>query len=190
MVERGEGPQPAQYLMDVQDEDAGVALINRGLPANNTEDGIMMLTLFRSVAMEYKCQSEKSYNLGERLAFDYAILPHTAHDDDLLWRQSVAFQHPMVQTTREPLAGFKVENAMVSALRYDGDAVFIRVYNGTDKEKKVSVFVDEGVERYAFTDGLMDPGEAGAVAGVLQLVLPPYAVQGIKFYYRDSERME
>ena len=186
MVERGEGPQPAQYLMDVQDRDAGIALINRGLPANNTEDGIMMLTLFRSVAMEYKCQSEKSYNIGGRFAFDYAIVPHASQDDDLLWQQSVAFQHPMVLTTKESLAGFKVDNAMVSALRYDGDAVFIRVYNGTDRQKEASVFVDDDVDRYALTDGLMTPGHIKRVSGVLKLLLPPYAVQGIKFYYRQT----
>jgi len=188
MVQRGEGPQPAQYLMDVQDDAAGIALINQGLPANNTEDGIMMLTLFRSVAMEYKCQSELSYNIGEKFAFDYAILPHASRDDDLLWRQSVAFQHPMVLTAREPLAGFKVENAMVSAMRYDGDGVFIRVYNGTDKEREASVFVDEGVRSFALTDGLMNPGEPEALAGVLRMTLPPYAVQGIKFYYGEGAR--
>lgn len=186
MVERGEGPQPAQYLMDVQDDHAGIALINRGIPANNTEDGIMMLTLFRSVAMEYKCQSEKSYNLGERLSFDYAILPHASRDDDLLWQQSVAFQHPMVLTTREPLANFNVENAMVSALRYDGDAVFIRVYNGTDQQKEASIFVDDGVTHYAFTNGLMEPEQDQKVSGVLRLKLEPYAVRGIKFYYGQS----
>lgn len=190
MVERGEGTQPAQYLMDVQDDAAGISLINRGLPANNTEDGIMMLTLFRSVAMEYKCQSEKSYNIGERLAFEYAILPHGSNDDDLLWRQSVSFQQPMVLTTKEPLAGFKVENALVSALRHDGDGVFIRVYNGTDRQKAATITLDEAVTDYAFTDGLMDPGQKESISGVLELSLPPYAVKGIKFYYRETEREE
>lgn len=114
--------------------------------------------------------------------------PHASRDDDLLWRQSVAFQHPMVLTAREPLAGFKVENAMVSAMRYDGDGVFIRVYNGTDKEREASVFVDEGVRSFALTDGLMNPGEPEAVAGILRMTLPPYTVQGIKFYYGEGAR--
>ncbi|MBR3844879.1 MAG: hypothetical protein IKM39_05160, partial [Clostridia bacterium] len=100
MVERGEGPQPAQYLMDVQNEDAGLSLINVGQPANNTEKGIMMLTLFRSVAMEYKCQSESSYNLGKHFACDYAIVPHKAGDDTLLWEQSLQKQSPMIATTK------------------------------------------------------------------------------------------
>ena len=77
---------------------------------------------------------------------------------------------------------------MVSAMRYDGDGVFIRVYNGTDKEREASVFVDEGVRSFALTDGLMNPGEPGTVAGVLRLTLPPYAVQGIKFYYGEGAR--
>lgn len=187
MVERGEGPQPAQYLMDVQDDVAGIALINRGIPANNTEDGIMMLTLFRSVAMEYKCQSELSYNMGEKLAFDYAILPHESQDDDLLWQQSVAFQYPMIPTTKEPIAGFKVENAMVSALRYDGDAVFIRLYNGTDQRKEASIILDSSITGYAYTDGLMQPGEMKTISGVLNVTLPPYGVQGVKFYYGEGK---
>lgn len=189
MVERGEGPQPAQYLMDVQNEDAGIALINRGIPANNTENGIMMLTLFRSVAMEYKCQSELSYNLGQQVSFDYAILPHAAQDDELLWQQSVAFQQPMILTTREPLAGFKVDNAMVSALRYDGDGVFVRVYNGADRQKEVLITLDEGVVGYALTDGLMNPGRRASVSGVLRLTLLPYGVQGIKFYYGEEKKL-
>lgn len=188
MAERGEGPQPAQYLMDVQNVDAGIALINRGIPANNTEDGIMMLTLFRSVAMEYKCQSELSYNMGERFAFDYAIVPHGPDNDELLWRQSVAFQQPMILTTRESLAGFKVDNCMVSALRYDGDGVFIRVYNGTDRQKNGTITLDDGVTGYSFTDGLMNPEMRESVSGMLKLTLPPYGVQGIKFYYGEGKK--
>ncbi len=132
MVERGEGPQPAQYAMDVENQTAGLTLMNVGLPANNTENGIMMLTLFRSVAMEYKCQSEASYNLGKHIACDYAIMPHGAKNDTLIWQQSLALQHPMMKTTKEPLTGYHVEGAMVSCLRYDGEDVFIRLYNGTD----------------------------------------------------------
>ena len=147
----------------------------------------MMLTLFRSVAMEYKCQSELSYNIGKKFAFDYAILPHASRDDDLLWRQSVAFQHPMVLTAREPLAGFKVENAMVSALRYDGDAVFIRLYNGTEQRKEASIILDSSVTGYAYTDGLMQPGEMKTISGVLNVTLPPYGVQGVKFYYGEGK---
>ncbi len=183
MVERGEGPQPAQHLMDLQNDVAGLSLINKGLPANNTEGGMMMLTLFRSVAMEYKCQSELSYNLGQHIACDYAVLPHAANNDALLWQQSLAFQQPMVATTKEPLCGFGVKNAMVSALRFDGDDVFMRIYNGTDVAATATITLPSDVTAYALTDGLMDPVEAPkAVSGALNLSLTPYEIQGIKFF--------
>lgn len=183
MVERGEGPQPAQHLMDVQNNTAGLSLINKGLPANNTEKGIMMLTLFRSVAMEYKCQSELSYNIGRHIACDYAILPHAAGRDDLLWQQSLAFQQPMVLTTRQPLAGYRVENAQVSALRYDGDDVFLRIYNGTDNQTAARITLPATVTAYAFTDGLMHPTQAPQrVSGRLEVPLKPFTVRGIRFF--------
>ncbi len=183
MVERGEGPQPAQHLMDLQNDVAGLSLINKGLPANNTEGGMMMLTLFRSVAMEYKCQSELSYNLGQHIACDYAVLPHKAGNDTLLWQQSLAFQQPMVATTKEPLCGFGVEGAMVSALRFDGDDVFMRLYNGTAQESTVTITLPADVTAYAMTNGLMDAvTDQVKVNGQLTLTLPAYRVQGIKFF--------
>ncbi len=183
MVERGEGPQPAQHLMDVQNDVAGVSLINRGLPANNTEDGMMMLTLFRSVAMEYKCQSELSYNIGQHVACDYAVLPHKTNNDTLLWQQSLAFQQPMVATTKEPLCGFGVEGAMVSALRFDGDGVFMRIYNGVDRRTTATITLPDDVTAYAFTNGLMEPvDEPIEVHQTVTLSLDAYRVQGLMFY--------
>jgi hypothetical protein len=64
--------------------------------------------------------------------------------------------------------------------------VFIRVYNGTDQQKEASIFVDDGVTHYAFTNGLMEPEQDQKVSGVLRLKLEPYAVRGIKFYYGQS----
>ena len=143
----------------------------------------MMLTLFRSVAMEYKCQSELSYNIGRHIACDYAILPHAAGRDDLLWQQSLAFQQPMVLTTRQPLAGYRVENAQVSALRYDGDDVFLRIYNGTESQTTARITLPATVTAYAFTDGLMHPTQAPQrVSGRLEVPLKPFTVRGIRFF--------
>ena len=183
MVERGEGPQPAQYAMDVQNQKAGLTLINVGQPANNTEGGFMMLTLFRSVAMEYKCQSEGSYNLGNHIACDYAIYPHAAGNDQGIWEQSIAKQVPMIATTKEALQGFGVQGAQLSALRFDGDHVFMRIYNGTNTPTKAIITLPETVTAYALADGLMTPiGEKQPVAKTLEVELAPYKVQGICLY--------
>ena len=183
MVERGEGPQPAQYAMDVENEKAGFTVINVGQPANNTEQGIMMLTLFRSVAMEYKCQSEDSYNLGKHISCDYAVLPHTAHNDALIWEQSLAKQVPMVKTGKEDLANFGVENAQLSALRFDGDHIFMRIYNGIDTAEKAVITLPDTVTAYALADGLMNPvSEKQPVSKTLEMELAPYKIQGICLY--------
>ena len=92
----------------------------------------------------------------------------------------------MVLTTREPLAGFNVDNAMVSALRHDGDGVFIRIYNGTERAKQATVCVPENVDSYAFTDGLMNPEQRQKVSGTLPVTLPAFGVQGIKFFYDEK----
>ena len=68
---------PADGFMHLGDDCGGLFLLNRGLPGNNTdENGVMMLSLFRSVAMEYKCPSEGSFNRNIPHSFEYAILPH------------------------------------------------------------------------------------------------------------------
>ena len=143
----------------------------------------MMLTLFRSVAMEYKCQSEGSYNLGNHIACDYAILPHAANNETLIWEQSLAKQVSMIQTTKEALANYGVKGAMLSALRFDSDHVFMRVYNGTDVPTKAVITVPETVTAYTFADGLMNPiTQKMPVSGTLEIELAPYKIQGICLY--------
>ena len=68
---------PAEGFMHASGNDCGLFLLNRGIPGNNTDaNGVMMLSLFRSIAMEYKCPSEGSFNNGVHHTFEYAILPH------------------------------------------------------------------------------------------------------------------
>ena len=182
IVERGEGTQPLSYFMDTEGADAGLALLNRGLPANNTEEGVMLLTLFRSVAMEYKCQSELSYNLGRNFAVDYAVLPHSAGEDVLLWQQAQSFQHPFLRTDDGPLMTPEVEGAFLSAMRYDEGDLFLRVFNGTDKDTCARIRLPEGFRLLARTDGNMDPTEPFApCGGEAESPLGPFRIQGIKF---------
>jgi len=188
MVERGEGTQPLEYMMDQQNNVAGLALINRGLPANNTENGIMMLTLFRSVAMEYKCKSALSYNLGERIACDYAVLPHKAGSDELLWEQALAFQCPLIDTTRESLLPIAIDGAKISAMREDQGAIFLRLYHGTSCEKTVTIAVSDEFSEYAWTDGCMTEatGPVKITENRIVMTLGAYKIQGIKLFRRNE----
>ena len=181
LSERTEGPQAAHMLMDYETANAGIALLNRGLPHNNTEDGIMMVSLLRSVAMEYKCTSELSYGQGETFTVDYAICPHPIGADDRLWQQALSFNRPLLESGETPLAGWAVENAFISALRpVDGD-VFLRIFNGTANDKEATVRVPAGFTRWAYTDGCMRPGDGNPVDGTLSVPLPAFAVRGLRF---------
>lgn len=184
IVERGEGPQAAQMFIDYESEHSGLSLINRGLPQNNVEQGIMLLTLFRSVAMEYKCDSDLSYGEGMMYSFDYAVCPHPAEvSDDLLWREAMSFNRPVIDGGENVSAGFYVDGAFVSALRYTGtgEDVFLRVFTGTDRSKTVSVRVPEEYKEYSFSDGCMEPGTFVPIQNELRFELKPFEIRGIVF---------
>ena len=183
IVERGEGVQSLDMFMDYATENAGAALMNRGIYTNNTEQGIMMLTLLRAVAMEYKCQSELSFNLGKTITCEYSLMPHALNGDDELWQQALAFNRPLLKTGLGDMNGFKVDGAYLSALRHDNDAVFARVYNGLASATTAVITVPEGYTAWALTDGCMEPGEKKPVVdGKLEIPLSAYKVQGVKFF--------
>ncbi len=184
VVRRSEGPQPLSMFMDCQKDGCGVSLINKGNPANNTEDGIMMMTIFRSVAMEYKCQSTQSYNIGNHIATDYAILPHGCDDEIKLWQNALSFNRRLIETTVEPLCNILVKDAFVSAMRYDGDDLFMRVYSGVDIDTEAKITIHNEYKYYAYTDGLMNPvtEKMAVIGGEVRMGLSPYKVLGIKFF--------
>ncbi len=182
IAKRTEGPQPAERFIDASAESgAGVSLLNRGLPANNCEGGILMVTLFRSVAMEYKCRSALSYNEGKSYAVDYAIVPHGAEADDLLWENALSFNTPLVETDAGILSGWTIDGAYISAMRMVDDDVFLRLYSGTAEAKTAKITLPAEYRRYAYTDGLMNPVKWNDADGEILVELAPYEVKGIRF---------
>ena len=51
-IERPKGEFPAQNWMDYSDGQKGVAVLNRGLPGNNVDDDVMLLSLLKCTATE------------------------------------------------------------------------------------------------------------------------------------------
>jgi alpha-mannosidase len=92
-VEKPSGIYPALNWIDYADEDKGVTLINKGLPAHEIRDGEIYLTLLRSILMLSSdgvtgpaiptpdAQELKTYS------FEYALFPHRNG-----WRESDAFK--------------------------------------------------------------------------------------------------
>ncbi len=89
----------------------------------------------------------------------------------------------MIATTKEPLQNYGVQNAQLSALRFDGDHVFMRIYNGTEKATKAVITLPKHISAYALADGLMNPvTEKMPVAKTLEIELAPFKIQGICLY--------
>ena len=143
-----------------------------------------MVTLFRSAAMEYKCPSSLSFNEGKSYSVEYAVVPHDAGSDDLLWENALQFNTPLVETGDDILSGWSVEGAYISAMRkIDGD-VFLRLYTGTGSSKTAKIRVSTPYRMYSLTDGMMEPTEWKPVPGELLLDMKPYEVLGIRFSVR------
>ena len=78
-VAQPEGEYPAQNWMDYANDRKGLCLVNRGLPGNNVTDGVMMLTLFRSVAM-IEPGVMPDFEIGVAQRADYALCPFVPGD--------------------------------------------------------------------------------------------------------------
>lgn len=120
-IERAEGEHPALHWIDYRNADYGVCLINYGLPGNAVWDDVLLLSLFRSVALEYKCQSELAFGSNRRHWFDYAVIPI----------DGVAPYEPVRsgEQVNRPLCPVQ-EAAPVPALRVDSETVVLSLWDG------------------------------------------------------------
>jgi alpha-mannosidase len=72
------GEFPALNWVNYVEKKRGLLVLNKGLPGNNFQEGVAMLSLFRSVAMEPVENSKGSYLEGQEHFFEYAIIPYTS----------------------------------------------------------------------------------------------------------------
>lgn len=177
----GDSEQTTQMFMDAQNGQAGLAVLNAGTPAGNIDDGVMMLTLFRSVAMEYKCDSDLSYNIGRAFAFDYAVCPHAAGEDEALWQAALCLNTPVISCCMPEASALpQLQGALASCIRETADGLFVRLYNPANEARMCCLTLSTGCTQAMLTDGLGQAGEAVSVEnGQVKLKLNAYGVQGI-----------
>jgi alpha-mannosidase len=157
-VEKPSGIYPALNWIDYADEDKGVTLINKGLPAHEIRDGEIYLTLLRSILMLSSdgvtgpaiptpdAQELKTYS------FEYALFTHQNG-----WRESNAFkpayefnyslmgfQLPRIKGSRVfpnqfSFIDIKPENLILVAFKKaeDSDDVILRLFE-TKGEKSLA----------------------------------------------------
>jgi len=143
---------PAQNWFDYGNGTQGVAVLNRALPGSNVVDGTLMVSLMRSARItaypsvegyEQGISSDSGLELGRRLTFDYALVPHSGD-----WRQAqvyragMEFNNPLIARKVAHHAGslpkrwglleVSQPNVVVSTLKpgREGSAV-LRVYEAS-----------------------------------------------------------
>lgn len=148
-IERPEGEFPAQNWVDYGDGQKGLGLLNRGLPGNSVEDGVMMLAVLKCTALKEgygevggfsrSTKTTDGYEIGVQHTFDYALVPHAGDwRDTQLYRRGMEFNRPLLTAKAAPSAGrlparlsllsISAENVVISAVRRTGDRMMVRVY--------------------------------------------------------------
>lgn len=165
--ERGTGEHPAMNWMDHTGTAAGLALFNRGIPANNVDNGCLLLTLFRAAAMEYKTASDQSFNENVPHEFNYAIMPHDANPQFAeIVRQARQFCMPPepaaipVNSTDADAWQTDAANVLADTLRRRNDQIFLRLYECAGTETETVLTLPAEVTGIATADGLENPQES------------------------------
>ena len=179
---RGRAVHAAQNWMDFSDADKGIALLNRGLPSNSVDSaGNLLLTLFRSAAMEYKAPSEESFGTGVRHNFEYAVVPHGKRNFAALVKEGILFNAPLLETgCRLPRAFVpEAENIMISAIRNSEDGVLLRLYECAGLPTTSSIHIPECFRSCLDVDGLGERsgGKGFPVFGTVPVELNPFEIK-------------
>ncbi len=213
-IERPVGVEyPAQNWLDWSDESHGVALLNRGLPGNNVADGNLLLSLARTTAIvaygfgggyEPGMSSDSGFELGQQLAFDYALAPHEGDwREAQLWRQGLEFNTPLIALTAAVHEGplpavwgllkISAANVVVSSLKRSQENDFVlRLYEAAGQPaEQVEISLPHGIYRAFESNLIEDCGAALHVeGGKLTLSLRPFEVKTIRLAQPREDRSE
>lgn len=179
--ERSTGEHVVQHWADLTDDRAGLAVLNRGTPGASADDGMLLISLFRSVAMEYKTESAGSYQENIPHSFSYAIVPHAPDETMLLVREGQAFNTQPLACKVEPevmnVPGLEIEGAALASARLVDDNLLVRLYEPTGCEHTATIKLPGGFSRWSHADAFGKPiNEAAAIDGNIQLPLAPFQI--------------
>jgi alpha-mannosidase len=200
---------PAQNWMAWGNGTNGLALLNRGLPGNNSAAGTMMLSLLRSTKIlgyafhggyEPGISSDTGLELGNPHTFEYALLPYTGQWNEAgVYRAAFEFNHPLIVRKAEVHAGALPKrwgflnvshpNVATSALKPgpDGSAI-LRVYEATGKGASgVKVSFASSPESGYESNLMEDAGRKLDVSSGLQFDLRPYEIKTFRLQFKRSK---
>ncbi|NLX05051.1 MAG: hypothetical protein GXY33_07900 [Phycisphaerae bacterium] len=202
--QRPEGEFAAQNYMAYFDGEKGLTLLNRGLPGNNVTDGVLMLSLMRSVSFHTRAESEEAHEVGQEHAFDYAIIPFAGEKqlaDLQLARRAAEFVHPpyVFDTARAPdrdrlrippkpvecglpspsLLALESPSVVCSAIYSKGGRLVVRLYESAGRTAaEATLALDFAVAAVEETDALLERPKLLHLSGNrLRLVFRPFEIK-------------
>jgi alpha-mannosidase len=192
-VERPEGEYPTQGWLGYADDAAGVYLLNRGLPGGNVSDGVLLLSLLRSAAMEYKGPSVQAYEEGVRHTFSYSVVPADAeYPTDPWWEADSLNSPPMAITAadvrpgEEPRVRVEPASVVLSALYLDDGQLTARLHETAGVACAASLWV-AGLRACRATDALSVEGAALPVQDeAVHVSLGPFQIKTLRLDVQRS----
>ncbi len=150
-IERPEGEHPVQNWIDYSDDQKGLCIINCGLPGNNVVNDVAMISLFRSVAFEYKGVSEGGFEENVPHTFHYSIIPFLKNDPKYQpWNHGTELNNPLIARVVSRTVGalpskhsfMRVEpsNVVLSALTRDNEHILVRVYEAKGEKIECTIW--------------------------------------------------
>jgi alpha-mannosidase len=183
--ERGEGEHAAQNWASLVDERAGLAILNRGTPGMSVDQGVMLLSLFRSVAMEYKTASSDSFQEGIPHTFEYAIVPHAPDALAEVVQEGQAFNFPPLpcKPAAPELTGWEIKGAALSSLRRLKEGIFLRLYEPVGKPSSVTISLPKHLRAFASADAFGRAiEEPRPCSEGIDFKLKPFEIVALLFY--------
>lgn len=203
-MEKPSGIYPALNWVDFSDEEKGVTLINKGLPAHEIRDGKIYLTLLRSILMLASdgvtgpaiptpdAQEFKTYS------FEYSLFPHLKG-----WKQAnsfkpayefnhnlIGFQMPAerrkktkILPSRFSFFEVKPENVILAALKKaeDSNEVVLRLFETKGERTKAEIDLFKEPKSVKVINLLeMEEGEIKFKGKRIKLRVKPFEIVSLK----------
>ena len=183
---RGNSEYAAGTFCDYSGDAGGITLFNRGLPGNNVDpDGVMLLSVFRSAAMEYKCESVLSFQEGKELEIEFALMVRDETSPEPVMPEAERYASPLMPVKAAvPLLDLTSlnlpANVRISTLRSDGQSLFLRLYEGVGRATRLSLSLPEKFRFWRNATALGDPMEPPVPLSVpLELNLHPFEIRNL-----------
>lgn len=194
-VERPEGEYPAQNWVDYGDGEKGLCVVNCGLPGNNVVNNVVMISLLRSVAFEYKGVSEKGFEENVQHSFKYSLIPFKNGDPGYQpWNHAAEPNNPLIAKTvsngNGPLppkhSFLRVEpgSIVLSSLTRDGEHVLVRVYEAKGLKTSCRIWIKLPFKQAVEVDCLNRETGRGleAQGETVKLEMNPFEIKTVRLF--------